>query len=37
MLQSYTNCFNLANYLVKYCKNTDKMSLNAFNHRLYAF
>lgn len=37
MLQSYTNYFNLANCLVKYCKNADKMSLNAFNHRLYAF
>ncbi len=37
MLQSYTNYFNLANYLVKYCKNTDKMSLNTFNYRLYAF
>lgn len=37
MLQSYTNYFNLANYLVKYYKNTDKMSLNAFNYRLYAF
>lgn len=37
MLQSYTNYFNPTNYFVKHCKKADKMSLNAFNYRLYAF